>query len=64
MLNTDFEVFYDLQIDPNSGWTTCIVSHMCGVDGNCFPQNCQPLPTFQQSQKYAEVRNKAILTNC
>ena len=57
MLNTDFEVFYHLDIDADTGKTTCTLNHMCGVDGNCQPENCQPAPTFQQSKTYSNVRN-------
>jgi hypothetical protein len=56
MMNTDFEVFYHLDIDANSGRTTCALNHMCGVDRNCQPENCQPAPTFQQSERYSNVR--------
>ena len=55
MLNTDYEVFYDLQMDFSSGRTTCILNHMCGMNGNCQPEECQPASTFQQSKNYAEV---------
>ena len=63
MLNTDFEVFYNLRIDYSSGRTTCTLNHMCGIDGNCQPQNCQPAPTFQQSKTYSEVRKGFVFTS-
>ena len=55
MLNTDFEIFFDLELDGN-GQTictldnSCIHKHTCGRDGLC-----PKAATFDQALSYAHV---------
>jgi hypothetical protein len=55
-LNTDFELVYDLTLDPNTAQATCLFNSGCGLSSvsPCTPP-CQLALTFIQIQRYAEV---------
>ena len=55
MLNTDFELFFDLDLDANGKAVcnldiTCIASNSCGKKNTCRLAN-----TFEQGKKYNDV---------
>ena len=55
MLNTDFELFFDLDLDEEGKAvcdldTTCIASNTCGKRNTC-----RLAKTFHQGKKYIEV---------
>ena len=54
MLNTDFELVYDLTLDPATGRTTCILNTTCGYTKEC-DGFCPRAKTFRQSREYSKV---------
>ena len=62
MLNTDFELYYDLKTDK-SGRTTCKLEPSCGLDQSCKPENCRPSKTFGQAHSYSEVIRLFVFGN-
>ena len=53
MLNTDFAVFYDLQLDQN-GKLGCKLNNTCGITNTC-DNYCPKASTFENALKYANV---------
>jgi hypothetical protein len=55
MLNTDYEIFYDLSLD-NAGKLTCNLAPTCGLDDSCRPGiDCPKENTFDLALAYANV---------
>ena len=55
MLNTDFELFYDLTLDSNAK-TTCTLNPLCGLlTPNTCTGSCPVAPTFNQALAYSKV---------
>ena len=55
MLNTDYEIFFDLDLDQN-GQTSCKLEPGCVGTGTCGTNNiCQKAETYEQGQDYIEV---------
>ena len=56
MLNTDFELFYNLTFDATSAKTTCTLNPTCGLSTpNTCSGSCQPATTFSQALGYSQV---------
>ena len=56
MLNTDFELFYNLTLNPTTAQTTCLLNPVCGLPTpNTCKTNCQVAPTFKQALSYSKV---------
>lgn len=53
MINTDFEIFYDMSLDKN-GKLTCNLDTTCGVPNTCQHNDCQTASTFQQAYRYSQ----------
>lgn len=52
MLNTDFEIFFDLELDE-TGKTTCTLDPECYTEGTCGENNiCAMAETYGQGAKY------------
>ncbi len=59
MFNTDFEMFYNLTLDPATSQTVCNLNPLCGQDSSCTEPDCQvsmlknilPLPFSIQENK-------------
>ena len=55
MLNTDFELFYNLTLDAN-GQTTCTLNHLCGLSTpDTCSGKCPVASTFNQAEAYSKV---------
>ena len=55
MLNTDFEIFFDLDLDAN-GKAVCTLDNTCAETMTCGKHNiCNMAKTFDQGKKYVEV---------
>ena len=55
MLNTDFELFYNLTLDTTAK-TTCTLTPTCGLSTpNTCSGSCQPATTFSQALGYSKV---------
>ena len=55
MLVTDFEVFYDIEVDDD-GEPTCTLNNVCGIDDSCdTTTECAAASTFSQAQGYSTV---------
>jgi len=52
MLNTDFEIFYNLTLDSNAQ-LTCSLSNTCGLTNSCS-NNCPMSSTFSTAYKYSQ----------
>jgi hypothetical protein len=55
MLNTDFEIFFDLELDADGQAVcildnTCVRKHTCGINGICAQA-----ATYEQGEAYALV---------
>ena len=63
MLNTDFELFYDLTLDSTTARATCSFSNsVCGIPpttGSC-PPLCQTASTYSQAQSYSQVKTISL----
>ena len=58
MLNTDFELFYELTLDSNAK-STCTLSPSCGLSTpNTCSGSCPVASTFNQAQQYSKVRHQ------
>jgi hypothetical protein len=58
MFNTDFEMFYDLELNTATSETLCKLNHTCGATGKCDGEGeCQKSSTYDISLKYSQVRN-------
>ena len=55
MFNTDFEMFYDLQLNNATSETECNLNPLCGQDGSCSDDECPVAPVYAQSASYAQV---------
>jgi hypothetical protein len=56
MLNTDFEIFYNLTLNPTTGQTTCSLNSVCGLaTPNTCGSGCQVASTFKQALNYSKV---------
>lgn len=53
MLNTDFEIFYNLTLD-NDGKLTCKLDTSCGPSYTCDGKDCPMANTFLQAYKYSQ----------
>ena len=58
MLNTDFAVFYDLQLDQN-GKLGCKLNNTCGITNTC-DNYCPKASTFENALKYANVSSTVL----
>ncbi len=55
MLNTDFELFFDLQLDGD-GKAVCILDNTCVSKKTCGKNGICPMAeTYEQAQTYAQV---------
>ena len=55
MLNTDFELFYDLTLNTNAK-TTCVLDHLCGLSTpDTCSGKCAVASTFNQAEAYSKV---------
>ena len=55
MLNTDFEIFFNLELDQN-GKTVCKLEPNCVQDGSCGKNNlCAKADTYEQGHEYIKV---------
>ena len=55
MLNTDYEIFFDLELD-STGRTSCKLEPGCVETGTCGTKNiCPKADTYEQGQDYIEV---------
>ena len=55
MLNTDFALFYDLQVD-RVGKLKCNLNTTCGLTNSCQADfHCLPGDTFDLARQYAQV---------
>jgi len=54
MLNTDFELFYNLTLDPTTAKTTCTLNSTCGLTNSCN-NYCPMSTTFNQALSYSTV---------
>ena len=55
MLNTDFELFFDLELDGD-GKTVCILDNTCASKKTCGKDGICPMAeTYEQAQTYAQV---------
>ena len=58
MFNTDFEMFYDLELNSTTSQTLCKLDHTCGAVGQCDGEGiCKKSNTYETSVKYSQVRN-------
>jgi hypothetical protein len=56
MFNTDFEIFFDLDLDAD-GKTTCTLDPQCYLQDTCGQNNiCNMADTYGQGLKYISVR--------
>ena len=63
MLNTDFEVFYDLTLDSNAR-ATCNLNPLCGLSTpDACSGSCPVASTFNQALAYSKVRLISVLEN-
>ena len=55
MLNTDFELFYELSLDSNAK-STCTLTTSCGLTTpDTCNGSCPVASTFNQAQQYSKV---------
>jgi hypothetical protein len=55
MLNTDFELFFDLELDGD-GKTVCILDNTCASKKTCGKDGICPMAeTYVQAETYAQV---------
>ena len=55
MLNTDFELFFDINLDGD-GKAVCILDNTCALSKTCGKNNnCPKAATFDQALSYAHV---------
>jgi hypothetical protein len=55
MLNTDFEIFFDLDLDSN-GKSVCTLDQTCPEKGTCGKRGvCPQAETFDLGKKYIDV---------
>ena len=63
MLNTDFELFFDLDLDAN-GKATCILDPTCIAAGTCGKHNiCPQAQTFDIGNNFIQVSDRNKYTN-
>jgi hypothetical protein len=60
MLNTDFEIFYNITLDSNAK-LTCTLNHTCGLTNSCSSY-CPKASTFSTAYNYAKNCN-AFMTD-
>ena len=55
MLNTDFELFFDVELDGD-GKAVCILDNTCASKKNCGKDGICPMAeTYDQAATYAQV---------
>ena len=58
MLNTDFELFFDLDLN-GEGQAVCILDNTCDSTHTCGKNGiCPKAETFDQAATYAQVNNQ------
>ena len=61
MLNTDFELFFDLELDGD-GKTVCILDNSCASKKTCGKDGICPMAeTYEQAETYAQVCAGSVL---
>ena len=55
MFNTDFEMFYDLELDPATSATRCNLNPQCESIDTCAETDCPVSPMYDLSMDYAKV---------
>ncbi len=61
MLNTDFELFFDLELDGD-GKTVCTLDNTCASRNTCGKNGICPMAeTYKQAESYAQVRRVQTL---
>jgi hypothetical protein len=57
MFNTDFEIFFDLDLDQN-GKAVCKLDPTCVEAGTCGKKDiCAKADTYEQGQDYIKVKS-------
>ena len=55
MFNTDFEMFYDLELDNATSAAKCNLNHVCSGPDSCAETDCKVSPMYGLSMDYAKV---------
>jgi hypothetical protein len=55
MFNTDFEMFYDLELNSTTSETLCKLNTTCGATGQWAVGECKKSKTFDISLEYSKV---------